>query len=101
MLCFVIYDISSTKIRNRICAKCKDYGLKRVQKSAFLGEISGNLIEMLAIDLQKALESSGEQTENDCVFILPQCEPCFSKNILIGKGFDEENIRYKNYVIIR
>ena len=38
----VIYDITEDKIRNKVAEVCKDYGLTRIQWSAFLGELSNN-----------------------------------------------------------
>ena len=35
----VIYDIENDKIRLRISETCLDYGLARIQYSAFLGSI--------------------------------------------------------------
>ncbi len=37
MNCIVIYDITSTRIRNKIADLCMDYGLNRIQYSAFAG----------------------------------------------------------------
>ena len=33
----VIYDITDDNLRNRVSEVCKDFGLMRIQKSAFLG----------------------------------------------------------------
>ena len=51
----VIYDIEEDRVRNRVSEACKDYGLKRVQKSAFRGELNTNRREMLFQRLQKTL----------------------------------------------
>lgn len=37
--CIVIYDIASTRIRNKIADLCMDYGLNRIQYSAFAGRL--------------------------------------------------------------
>ena len=42
MLVWVIYDISENRIRSRVAKLCKNYGLFRVQKSAFLGDLNRN-----------------------------------------------------------
>lgn len=39
MNCIVIYDITSTRIRNKIADLCMDYGLNRIQYSAFAGDL--------------------------------------------------------------
>jgi thiamine-monophosphate kinase len=42
MGCIVIYDIVEDKIRNKIADVCLDFGLRRIQYSAFLGELTHN-----------------------------------------------------------
>ena len=37
---YVIYDIVNDRIRKKIADACLDYGLKRIQYSAFLGDIN-------------------------------------------------------------
>ncbi len=54
----VIYDITEDKIRNRIAEVCKDYGLRRIQWSAFLGKLSVNLREELHLKLVKTLKDN-------------------------------------------
>lgn len=38
--CLLIYDISDDRARQRIADACLDFGLQRVQYSAFTGELS-------------------------------------------------------------
>ena len=40
MRCLLIYDISHDGIRAKVADACLDYGLQRIQYSAFLGELS-------------------------------------------------------------
>jgi CRISPR-associated protein Cas2 len=40
MRCLLIYDIPHDGIRAKIADACLDYGLERIQYSAFLGELS-------------------------------------------------------------
>lgn len=40
MYLMVLYDISSDRLRAKIADACLDYGLERVQFSAFAGELS-------------------------------------------------------------
>ncbi len=54
----VIYDISEDKIRNRVAEVCKDYGLARIQWSAFSGEINVNRREELYLKLIKTLKNN-------------------------------------------
>lgn len=55
MITLVIYDIPNDKIRNKIGEACKDYGLERIQYSAFLGEINRNLREELFLRLRRTV----------------------------------------------
>ena len=48
MLVWVIYDISENRFRSRVAKICKNYGLFRVQKSAFLGDLNRNESDSLA-----------------------------------------------------
>ena len=50
MQTLVIFDIPSNKIRNKIGEACKDYGLSRIQKSSFLGDLNNNRREELRRD---------------------------------------------------
>ena len=40
MQCLLIYDISDDGARQRVADCCLDYGLQRVQYSAFIGDLS-------------------------------------------------------------
>ncbi|MCS7087370.1 MAG: CRISPR-associated endonuclease Cas2 [Thermoflexales bacterium] len=40
MMCVFIYDISNNRIRTRIAELCLDYGMERIQYSAFVGDLS-------------------------------------------------------------
>lgn len=40
MRCLVIYDIVHDGVRTKIADACLDYGLQRIQYSAFFGELS-------------------------------------------------------------
>ncbi len=55
MQTLVIFDIPSDKIRNKIGEACKDYGLERIQYSAFLGDINHNRRQELILRLKRTL----------------------------------------------
>ncbi|MEM3372057.1 MAG: CRISPR-associated endonuclease Cas2, partial [Candidatus Korarchaeum sp.] len=40
MKTLVVYDISDDALRNRVAELLKDLGLARIQRSAFIGELS-------------------------------------------------------------
>ena len=86
MLVWVIYDISDNRIRSFVAKLCKNYGLFRVQKSAFLGDLNLNESDSLALECEAAID------ESDSVYVFPMCEDCFEKIRLIGAGFDREMV---------
>ncbi len=51
----LIYDIPDDKVRYKVSERCKDYGLDRIQYSAFAGEIDRNRREELLLRLKKTL----------------------------------------------
>jgi CRISPR-associated protein Cas2 len=55
MRCLVVYDISDDAKRARVADVCLDYGLDRIQYSAFLGSLSANHQEELMLKLKRTL----------------------------------------------
>lgn len=55
MKCLVIYDIPDDKIRAKVANFCLDYGLDRIQYSAFIGDLTPNHQEELMLKLRKRL----------------------------------------------
>jgi CRISPR-associated protein Cas2 len=66
---YVVYDIEDDRIRYRIASACKDYGLERIQFSAFLGPLNANKREELFLRLKRML---GEKPGK--VLVIPICE---------------------------
>ncbi len=54
----IIYDIVEDKARVKIAEICKDYGLARIQWSAFFGKTNRNRREEMLIKFQDALDQS-------------------------------------------
>ena len=69
MISLIIYDIPNDKLRSKIADVCQDYGLDRIQFSAFLGEINHNRREEL---LQKIKREIGKKQAN--VQLFPICD---------------------------
>jgi CRISPR-associated protein Cas2 len=84
-LVWIIYDIAIDKTRNRISKACKDKGLYRVQKSAFLGTLNRNQIDELKIICEDIINQ-----DKDSVYIFPMCEDDFKKVKLLGQAFDKK-----------
>jgi CRISPR-associated protein Cas2 len=53
--CLVIYDISDDAKRTKVADVCLDYGLDRIQYSAFVGRLSATHQDELALKLKKTL----------------------------------------------
>lgn len=85
MLTWVVYDIVNTKKRTKVAKTCKGYGLYRVQKSVFLGDLNKNEIDELTIRCKDIIDK-----KKDSVYIFPMCEDDFKKVKLLGQAFDRE-----------
>jgi len=83
-LVWIIYDIVDNKTRTKIAKACKNKGLYRVQKSAFLGTLNKNQVDELKIICKDMINP-----EKDSVYIFPMCEDDFKNVILLGQAFDE------------
>lgn len=86
-LVWIIYDIVDNKTRTKIAKACKNKGLYRVQKSAFLGKLNKNQIDEL-----RTISEDIISPEIDSVYIFPMCEGDFKNVILLGQAFDEDLI---------
>jgi CRISPR-associated protein Cas2 len=85
MLTWVLYDISDDRTRARVARRCLDYGLYRVQKSCFLGDLAANRVEEVLLFSRELLD---ERT--DSVYIFPMCKDDFSRVRIVGHGFDRQ-----------
>ena len=85
LLVWVIYDITENKVRQKVSNRCKSYGLYRVQKSVFLGDLNSNDRESLGLECEELID-----TEKDSVYVFPMDEQSFKKVQLIGQAFDKD-----------
>jgi CRISPR-associated protein Cas2 len=69
MHCLLVYDIPNDRARARIADACLDYGLDRVQYSAFHGDISRNRQEELFLKTKNIL---GRKPGN--IMLIPICD---------------------------
>lgn len=65
----LIYDIEDDRLRTRASEVCLNYGLERIQFSAFFGKLNRNRRQELALQLQREL--GGESAR---IRIIPICE---------------------------
>ena len=54
----VLYDIQIDRLRTRVSEACLDYGLERIQFSAFRGKLTRNKREELFLRLNAILEDT-------------------------------------------
>jgi len=80
MMTLVIYDISDDEVRLRVSKVCKRFGLSRIQRSAFLGELTSSKRKELALKLRRTL---GGRKGNIQIFII--CRSDFAMREIIGK----------------
>lgn len=87
MLVWVVYDIVNDKVRTKVAKMCKGYGLYRVQKSAFLGDLNKNQKDELILQCKDITDE-----QKDSVYVFPMCDEDFKKVRMIGKAFDKNLI---------
>lgn len=65
----VIYDCENDRVRLRVSETCLDYGLTRIQFSAFMGRLSRTMREELFLKLCAQLDGSPAR-----ILMQPVCE---------------------------
>jgi CRISPR-associated protein Cas2 len=95
MLTWVIYDIVKNKSRTKVAKFCKEYGLYRVQKSCFLGDLNKNEVDELGLKCKDLIN-----LETDAVYLFPVCEDDFRKIRLLGNSFDTQLVSGKLQALI-
>lgn len=83
MLTWVVYDISKDRTRTKIAKRCLNFGLYRVQKSVFLGDIPPNRVKEILLFSRELMEM-----ETDSVYVFPMCRADFDRVRILGQGFD-------------
>jgi len=71
--CLLIYDIPDDKLRAKVADICLDYGLRRIQYSSFLGDLSHNRQGEILLKLKRRI---GPREAN--VQLFPLCEKDFA-----------------------
>ena len=86
MLTAVVYDISDNTSRLSLIKKLQYFGLKRIQKSVFMGYLDTDERLDLAEDIEAYLSK-----ETDSIIILPLCENCKNSILLVGDADIPQN----------
>ena len=69
MHCLLVYDIPNDRARTKIADACLDYGLDRIQYSAFYGNISRNHQEELFLKTTAILDKKPGN-----IMLIPICD---------------------------
>ena len=81
MQTYVIYDIVNDRIRKKVADICLDYGLHRIQFSAFLGDINATRRRALEEKLTEQLGSA-----EGIIEVLGVCAKDFDKRTVIQEN---------------
>jgi CRISPR-associated protein Cas2 len=85
MRCLLVYDIENDSKRSKIADACLDYGLDRIQFSAFAGDLQPTHQEELMLKIQKVL---GKGAGN--VQMFPVCEKDWEARRVIAQAKEGE-----------
>lgn len=83
MMTWLIYDITDDRKRREIIKIAQKYGLYRVQKSVFLGNIEKDKLDKVIVESKKAID-----LKEDSVYIFPVCDADYKKATLLGLSFE-------------
>ncbi len=89
-LVWLIYDICEDRVRSKVAKACKNKGLYRVQKSAFLGTLNANQLDELALLCEDLIN-----LKKDSLYIFPMGNDDFKKVKLLGQAFDKKLVSNK------
>jgi CRISPR-associated protein Cas2 len=90
MTVWVMYDIENDRARTRVAKYCKQAGLYRVQLSVFLGTMSQNEKDALALQIEEEIDE-----EKDKVYMFPVSKEQMQKTVLLGQAFDKKLVTDK------
>jgi CRISPR-associated protein Cas2 len=76
----IIYDVTDDNLRNQVSEILKDYGLERIQYSAFLGQLRHDELNSLLVDLRELIGPDAESVQ-----IYPVCDSCYKGKREVGK----------------
>lgn len=79
--CLLVYDIPNDRIRTKVADFCLDYGLSRIQYSAFLGDLARSKQDEL---LQRIRRKLGGEPGRIALF--PVCDTDFKGRREVSNG---------------
>ncbi len=84
MRCLLIYDIPDDALRAKVADFCLDYGLDRVQYSAFVGRLSTNHQEELMLKIEEKIGDAPARIE-----LIPICKQDWRGRLSLCQGMEE------------
>lgn len=83
MLKLVVYDVPQEydPLRNKLAKLLQNYGLERIQKSVFIGQLSNNNAENLAVEIDELLKDIDAD-----VRIFSLCGKCIANTLVVKEG---------------
>jgi len=69
MMCLLVYDIPDNRVRGQVAEICLDYGLERIQYSAFMGELNRNRQGEILLKIRRKVGTCDAN-----VLLVPVCE---------------------------
>jgi len=78
MRCLLIYDITHDGVRAKVADACLDYGLERIQYSAFTGELSKIHQRELLLKIKRRIGTRAASVQ-----LFPLDEKCWSSRCVI------------------
>ena len=86
MKCLLVYDIPDDRARSKIADFCLDYGLDRIQYSAFLGDLARTHQEELILRIGERL---GDHAAKVQMFVM--CEKDWRQRLEIIQEQEEDD----------
>ena len=83
--CLLLYDIPDDRVRTKVADFCLDYGLDRLQYSAFLGRLGTNHQEELMLKIEQRIGKAAAR-----VHLFPLCKEDWRKRLVIEQGMKED-----------
>lgn len=80
----MVYDVADDKVRKRVADVCLDYGLERIQYSAFRGDLNANRRQELMLKLRAKFGDA-----DGCIHVIALCDKDDAATVQIGKVLAE------------
>jgi len=87
----VVYDFTDDRARTRAAEVLKDYGMVRIQYSAFVGELEPRRLRSLLTDLRKIVSMA--KGERKVIHIFPVPIESLRKAVVLGEWVGEDRGR--------